>query len=1197
MGRTTGVQASKSGPARRKSAASLASNTARNIGPYMSDEIGGADITDYSSITFDRVGKRMCLFGGGHGPSQETDIRVLDLNTLDWSSLYPTTKRAEMVEANGDSDLGRWISTNQPYARHTYNMTLVAGRRFYMFTWYGQVDHLDVPGPPYGGRACWYDFDAKSWSYSQYSEARTPWAYYCAAVLDPVSGKIMIAGYNPQAGPGNIWLYDPTNDTFTTGPAFPPEVGYAHDFIYFPPDDSFYVLQTDGRVWRVVLNRQNLSLTTVTALNVTGSRPAASSRCGFAYDSVNNVIGGNVTNGIIYTFDPASLAWSAITMQVEAGSIGIPNQVFHNLDFDAASGCYVFLGDPAAASTWLYRPATTRAQTTSTGVSDLSVKLDFGAGSVAMFSGANAIDQGDFQGEYVRQKCFLTTDSAFPDWRVYLRVDADAAGSRITGTGFRDEVVVEYGRSTSGKPQHLTRPYTATITKNGVAVATLTVPQHWWYARWRYQSSLRPVVRTPATLKTRGWIPNFGPSGLFGLQPNAQVVSWGGPMSAPLGFENVMGAAGDNMQIGLLTEYAADYVINGSAASLASLRTEGEWCGNWCMHIRDDASGAVLDVRGNALRYRSDGGTIDDAPAVDPATNPGFVAVEAAHFYPCANLGWLLTDDPYYLEELQFGCNWQLLFNQYHRNVQNLQGLVYPGQTRAYAWGLRDLFMLAASCPAIVPQWLRPSSYWRACVDDNRIYAQKYVDSPARIHALFKTWTRTDADPAWQTAWLNTVTGIALGQGFTEWQPIFAWGIDKHIQQTNGTSGWPREWPVPYYSIPNKAAVWGTPTTLFATTAVDATTCTNWSDYWAYYKSGSPDASGVLHSDANGRTINDSGWDGHTIMQSQSTPSYFLHLRAALAMAVAQGIPNAQASYDYLQGELSSNVMAHYNAVGQARFSIDPTLALASATAASQPASYEGLWWNAPAGSESGWGLNFEQQGSVIFVTWFTYAASGQPWWWSCTATQTSPNTYSGSVIETRGPPFDSIPFDPNLVSRANVGSATLTFSDSNNGSFAYQIGAISQVKSITREVYAAPLPACAFDSGTPSTEATNYQGLWWAEPAGSESGWGMSLTQQGGVIFAVWFTYDSTGAPIWLSITADTADQGVFSGALYVTTGPAFSAAAFDPNAVVRTVVGSGTLAFYNGDLGLFDYTYGSVSQNKRITRQVFSGSGTLCQ
>jgi hypothetical protein len=367
-----------------------------------------------------------------------------------------------------------------------------------------------------------------------------------------------------------------------------------------------------------------------------------------------------------------------------------------------------------------------------------------------------------------------------------------------------------------------------------------------------------------------------------------------------------------------LTEYAANYIINESEPSLTSLRTEGEWCGNWCMHIRDDATGAVLDVRGKSLSYRADGGIINDVPTVDPGTNPSFVAVEAAHFYPCANAGWLLTEDPFFLEELQFGCNWQLLFNQYHRNAQGLQGLVYPGQTRSFAWGLRDLFVLTASCPINVPQWLRPKDYWRACVDDNRTFAEKFVNSPARIHALCKTWTRSDADPAWQTAWLNAVTGIAIVQGFNEWRSIFTWGVDKHIQQTNGTSGWPREWPVPYYSIPNKAAIWGTPTVLFATTAIDATTCTSWSDYWTYYKSGSPDASGVLHSDANGHVINDTGWDGHTIMQSQSTPSYFLHLRAALAMAAAHGIPNARACYDYVQGELASNVMARYNAMGQA---------------------------------------------------------------------------------------------------------------------------------------------------------------------------------------------------------------------------------------------------------------------------------------
>ena len=111
------------------------------------------------------------------------------------------------------------------------------------------------------------------------------------------------------------------------------------------------------------------------------------------------------------------------------------------------------------------------------------------------------------------------------------------------------------------------------------------------------------------------------------------------------------------------------------------------------------------------------------------------------------------------------------------------------------------------------------------------------------------------------------MTGIAVAQGFNDWLPIFRWGVDKHIQQSNGTSGWPRQWPVPYFSIPNKAAVWGTVTGLFSTTAIDSSTCTSWADYWSYYKSGSPDAAGVGHTDTNGRTINDRGWDGHTIKQ------------------------------------------------------------------------------------------------------------------------------------------------------------------------------------------------------------------------------------------------------------------------------------------------------------------------------------------
>ena len=1179
-----------------KSTAPLAPNTARNIGPYPSGEVGGRNITDYSSITYDRAGKRMCLFGGGHGPAQETDIRILDLTTMQWSSLYPPTKRSEMALANGDSGYGRWISTNQPYARHSYNMSVVAGRRFYLFTTYGQADNLDGPGPPYGGRVCWYDFDANTWSYSQYSSEQTPWAYFAAAVLDPVSGMIVIAGFTRQVGPGNIWLYDTTTNTFVTGPPFPPAVGYAHDIVYFPPDDSFYVFQSDGRVWRMVLDRGNLSLSTVTSLAVTGAMPAAGSRCGFAYDTLGKRIGGNVTNGTIYFFDPASLAWNAITMQVEAGSVGTPNQAFHCLDFDPDSGCFVCLGEATSPATWLYRPPGPTTAGATTGVSDLTATLDFGGGNLAVFSGASAVDQGDYIGEFVRQKCYLARNQAFPDWRVYFRVDADAGGKRIVGNGARDEVVVEYGRSTAGTPAHRTEPYTATIAKGGATVSTVTVPRHWWYARWRFQSSPRPVVRPPAMLKARGWLPNFGSAGLFGLGPNTTAVAWGGPMSAPPGFSNSMGDAGDNIQIGFLTEFAADYMIFQTPASLTSLRTEGEWCGNWCMHIRDDATGAVLDVRNNKLRYKADGGTINNPPGADPATNPSFVAVETAHFYPCANLPWLLTDDPFFLEELQFGCNWQVLYDQYHRTVQGLQGLVYPGQTRSFAWGMRDLFLLAASCPTTVPPWLRPKSYWRSCVEDNRVYAQKFQKSPARIHALFKTWPRSDADPAWQTSWLNAVTGIAVGQGFVDWAPIFQWGVDKHIQQTNGTSGWPRQWPVPYYSIPNKAAVWGTPTGLFTTTAIDATTCTSWADYWAYYKSGSPDAAGVGHTDTSGLKINDAGWDGHTIMQQQSGPSYFLHLRAVLAIAVTRGIPGAQPCYDYIQTELTNEVMPRFKAKGQARFAIDAVPPPGGVPPAKAAVNYQGLWWNAPPGSESGWGINFAHQADIVFATWFTYDNLGKPWWLSMTANQLSDDVFGGDVLATRGPAFNNDPFDPGLVTRSTVGSGTLSFDGPDSGTFSYVVNGIAQSKNIARSNFAEPVPVCTY-SADEMPPTVNYQDLWWADPPGSESGWGINLAHEGDTIFATWFTYDFDGSPLWLSVTAELIAEGVYGGDLLRTTGPAFGTVPFDPNLVTRTPVGDATFSFFNSSMALFEYTYAGISQSKRITRAVFRPMGTTCQ
>jgi hypothetical protein len=260
------------------------------------------------------------------------------------------------------------------------------------------------------------------------------------------------------------------------------------------------------------------------------------------------------------------------------------------------------------------------------------------------------------------------------------------------------------------------------------------------------------------------------------------------------------------------------------------------------------------------------------------------------------------------------------------------------------------------------------------------------------------------------------------------------------------------------------------------------------------------------------------------------------------------------------------------------------------------PANYEGLWWKSPAGTESGWGINFAHQGDVIFATWFTYDTTGNAWWLSMTATKSSDKIYAGTLYQTAGPPFDAVPFDPTQVTAVAVGAGTVTFVDANNGSFTYTVNGVTQIKALTRQVFG-PMPTCTFGAQSNLALATNYQDLWWASPAGSESGWGINLTQQGDTIFATWFTYDHDRTPLWLTATAPKTGPGVYSGSLYRTTGPAFNAVPFNPSNVVGTVVGTASFTFSDGNTASFAYLVNGVAQTKPITREVFRSPGTLCQ
>ena len=174
-------------------------------------------------------------------------------------------------------------------------------------------------------------------------------------------------------------------------------------------------------------------------------------------------------------------------------------------------------------------------------------------------------------------------------------------------------------------------------------------------------------------------------------------------------------------------------------------------------------------------------------------------------------------------------------------------------------------------------------------------------------------------------------------------------------------------------------------------------------------------------------------------------------------------------------------------------------------------------------------------------------------------------------------------------------------------------------MKQLVALAFALLLPVCgwatpnSYTNYAPGT-APSFEGLWWNA---AESGWGVSVSHQGDILFAVWYTYDSDGSPMWLvmpdAVLIDMSDgdmmgmmemsmmgmnrvPATFTGTLYRTTGPAFSSATFDRTAVGVTAVGMGTFQFRDADGGVFAYTVGNFSASKDITRQAFGAVMPRC-
>ena len=112
-------------------------------------------------------------------------------------------------------------------------------------------------------------------------------------------------------------------------------------------------------------------------------------------------------------------------------------------------------------------------------------------------------------------------------------------------------------------------------------------------------------------------------------------------------------------------------------------------------------------------------------------------------------------------------------------------------------------------------------------------------------------------------------------------------------------------------------------------------------------------------------------------------------------------------------------------------------------------ADYTDVWW-AVGGSETGWGVNFAQNGDFVFATFFVYGPSFQPTWYSAEMTTINGGvTYTGPLYHTTGSWFGAAWKPAEHPPATLVGNATFTPSTATTGMLTYSVNNLPEGQAI----------------------------------------------------------------------------------------------------------------------------------------------------
>ncbi len=422
------------------------------------------------------------------------------------------------------------------------------------------------------------------------------------------------------------------------------------------------------------------------------------------------------------------------------------------------------VGDAPALASLL---ATGFAATVELNVSGSPVSLDAGA-----LLGANATLwlSGPLVSEWLVDAPMSDGQSAHPHLAGRFGVRAYAGLEQI-----RVSVTVENNWSFASGPRNYDYDATVTLGARGTVLSEMGVAHdrqsRWRRVFWIGRSPAVHVVHDRNDLWRSGAVPRYNPAlNISNESVMTAAAVWDTPAADLMGsgpIDPYMPGPGARGDIGPLPSWTAQYLVGQDARAFETMVRASEQAASFPVHYRDANTGVALSVAehpqvallGNEDNLPACGG--DCASPYEP---------DDAHQPSLAYVPYLLTGDPFHLEELQL---WAAYNTFYWGDHGGGLGLVGEQQIRGQAWALRTIAHAAYITPDDHP--LR--GVFETIVANNiDAFVDRYVvgQPNALGHVVADPWAG-GAISFWQDDFFTWMVSLLVDLGFDDATPLLAY--------------------------------------------------------------------------------------------------------------------------------------------------------------------------------------------------------------------------------------------------------------------------------------------------------------------------------------------------------------------------------------------------------------------------------------